>query len=111
MAGSELDSVYLYTDKYVFSDDGSTDTFDRKTLDLNYENGKLFYASVEVRKGSEKRTEYTYIDYYGEKQNGSDMATVATKGERVYAFYNTDTGKKTNETHIVFEQNGDEKHL
>ena len=111
VAGSELSSIFLSTYTYKYSDDGTTDTFDKKELDINYENGKLNLVSAEVSKGSEKQTEYTYIDYDGKKQNGSSMATVEAKGERTYAFYDTDTGKKTDETHIVFEKREMEKLL
>ena len=62
VAGSVFDSIYLDSDSYKYSDDGTTDTYERNQLDISYENGKLNLVSAEVSKGSEKQTEYTYID-------------------------------------------------
>ena len=109
LAGGMLDMVELYTNTYKYNDDYTEDTFDRNELYASYDNGKLYYASMTVSKGSQKQTEYSYTDSEGNKQTDSSMVTVESKGEEIYVNFDKDTGKKTSETHCFTEEKGDGK--
>ena len=109
LAGGKMGSLNMYANTYKYNDDNTEETFDRNDFYASYSNGKLYYVSVSVSKGSEKQLKYTYTDSEGNQKTSSSMVTVESKGEQVVAYYDTDTGKKTTETHYNTEEKGDGK--
>ncbi len=109
LAGGKLDTLDLYTNTYIYIDDYKEETFDRNEFYASYANGKLSNASVSVSKGKGRQIEYTYTDSDGKQHTNTTLVTVESKGESIFADYDTNTGKKTGETHYFSEEKGDGK--